>query len=132
MSTEEVPIPELLKRLNALRQDLDRPSLKTWKASRQKIVDAIQEAKAEAQQRLDAKVNAADTQSEQQPEKKTQTKSSDKTFTLSELCKELDINPKIARAKARRRADKLEAYRVGDEGWTFDAKHREAVTKLFR
>lgn len=132
MSTDEVPIPDLLKRLNALREDLDQPALKSWKDSKAKLVAAIETAKKKAQAKLDARVEAADTKKEEPAKKAEAPKPSGKTFTLSELCKELDINPKIARAKARRKADKLEPYRVGDEGWTFDSKHRGAVTKLFQ
>jgi hypothetical protein len=44
-----------------------------------------------------------------------------KTISLAEIARELHIDPKVARAKARRRSDELPKT-VSDESWTFDAK----------
>jgi hypothetical protein len=52
-----------------------------------------------------------------------------KTFTLAELARELNILEKVARAKARRRRDEVNAIqKQADHKWRFDAKHRAAVT----
>lgn len=163
MSTEEVPIRELLRRLNALRADVGKPELASWKGSRTNLVNAIDTVKAEAEAALEAKLAAVENgpsvleghplhtemkalDEAKKPSRKDKqkqrladageqrrTERADKsTFTLSELAAELDIQPKIARAKARRNKDKLAGYLTEGEGWVFLTKYRTEVTKLIK
>lgn len=53
------------------------------------------------------------------------------TFTLSDLARELNVNPKIMRAKARRHADDLKAHRTGDS-WSFTTASKAAVTAILK
>jgi hypothetical protein len=43
------------------------------------------------------------------------------TVTPADVARELNINPKLARAKARRRSDELPET-MSDDNWIFDAK----------
>ena len=46
---------------------------------------------------------------------------SKQTVTLAEIARELNINPKVARAKARRHSDELPKT-ASEDNWTFDGK----------
>lgn len=55
------------------------------------------------------------------------------TFTLAQLARDNDINPKIARAKFRRHEDEMRKLTLaGSEGhsWVFPAKLRAKVLEL--
>lgn len=173
MSTEEVPIRELLRRLNTLRVDVGKPELASWKGSRANLVAAIDTVKAEAEAALEAKLaavengpsvleghplhtevkaldaakpkrrskliaEAQDKLARTNPDAKTKmqqrygAKPEGDTFTLSEVAADLDIQPKIARAKARRNKDKLEGFMVGEDGWVFLSKYRSQVTAIIK
>lgn len=49
------------------------------------------------------------------------------SFTLADLARDLKINPKVARAKARRHKLKADA-----DGWTFNAARRDEVTSILK
>ena len=153
MSTEEVPIRELLSRLNALRADVGKPHLANWKGSRTNLVNAIDTVKAEAEAALEERIAAVENgpsvleghplhtemkalDEAKKPSRKDKQRRAERTdkstFTLSELAAELDIQPKIARAKARRNKDKLAGYLTEGEGWVFLTKYRTEVTKLIK
>ncbi|USN16565.1 hypothetical protein POLEWNIK_00390 [Brevundimonas phage vB_BpoS-Polewnik] len=146
MSTEEVPIRELLRRLNNLRTDVGKPELASWKGSRANLVNAIDTVKAEAEAALEARLAAVENgpsvleghplhteaKALDAAKKPKPPKPQGDTFTLSELAADLDIQPKIARAKARRNKDKLAGYMTGDEGWHFLTKYRSEVAKLIK
>src|SRR5262245_32081911 len=51
----------------------------------------------------------------------SKTMTSKQTVTLAEIARELNINPKVARAKARRNAGELPKT-LNEDGWAFDAK----------
>ena len=109
------------------------PVVKARKAEEAKKPAKKTKAKkiAEAQDKMarsDPKVKA---KMEERHSKKKAKPTGD-TFTLADLARDLDINPKVARAKTRRHATKLEAFRVGTEGWVFDGKHRAEVSKLLK
>jgi hypothetical protein len=56
-----------------------------------------------------------------------------KTITLANLSRELNIDPKIARAKCRRNRAHLErtvGKSVEEGGWVFDAKCRAKLTSF--
>lgn len=53
------------------------------------------------------------------------------SFTLADLARELGINPKVARAKARRHSKELDAMRSGDS-WDFANSHKAAVSKIIK
>lgn len=54
-------------------------------------------------------------------------------FTVAELARELDIDPKVARAKLRRHKDKIEKlHSKGQEGWTFPNKAKPELTKILQ
>lgn len=152
MSTDEVPISELLRRLNALRADVGKSQLSSWKGSRANIVTAIDTVKAEAEAALEAKLAAVENgpsvleghplheevkaqDAAKKPKRaaaKEKPQPSGDTFTLSDVAADLDIQPKIARAKARRNKDKLAGYMVGEDGWVFQSKYRSEVTALIK
>lgn len=170
MSTDEVPISELLRRLNSLRVDVGKSQLSSWKGSRASLLNAIDTVKAEAEAALEAKLAAAENgpsvleghplheELKDQPKKRRSkliAETQDKlartnpeakakmqqrhgakpegdTFTLSEVAADLDIQPKIARAKARRNKDKLEGFMVGEDGWVFLSKYRSQVTAIIK
>jgi hypothetical protein len=55
------------------------------------------------------------------------------TFSLADLARELNINPKVARAKARRHSDKVDVLRgSGLAQWVFPATARSALTELLK
>lgn len=54
-----------------------------------------------------------------------------KVFTLAALARDLKVDPKVARAKARRNADQFGKLRSkGADNWTFPVARREAVSQL--
>jgi len=161
----DVAVPELLRRLNSLRADVGKSPLKSWSASKSKLIRALEETKREAEAKLQERIDRLERSSgnlenhplvkeerarEAAKGKKGKTikeKAIDhardaraarenraiiETFTLAELAKELDIDPKKARARARKNAVVLSNYRAGDDGWVFKSSHRAAVTKIIR
>jgi len=52
-----------------------------------------------------------------------------KTVSLAELARELNINPKVARAKARRHSDELPKT-VNEDGWVFDVKLKSKLVQF--
>lgn len=55
------------------------------------------------------------------------------TFSLADLAREMGVNPKIARAKARRNAADFTKLRVrGDYGWVFPMKAKADVSRLLK
>jgi hypothetical protein len=61
--------------------------------------------------------------------KKTEAKGD--TVTLADIARDLKVNPKVARAKARRHSSKLETLRIaGTDGWVFPSKNRTAVVNI--
>jgi len=79
-------------------------------------------ANAKADIKADRKRTAAD-------EKKTAAT----TFSLADLAREMGVNPKIARAKARRNAADFTKLRVrGDYGWVFPMKAKADVSRLLK
>lgn len=174
----QVPITELLARLNALRADLGKPALKAWKESRAKlegeIASYVKQAEAKLEADVKAKEAAADTKTpadlKQHPlvkerelegeridnsptgrkaPTKKQAKVNEKAkaaaeqrkakadskdmISLADLARELSINPKVARAKARRHSKVLASLKVaGAEGWEFPASAKAAVVKVLK
>lgn len=64
--------------------------------------------------------------------KKT-TDAAPKTFTLADLSRKMGIDPKIARAKARRHEPKFKKLRAkGEDGWVFPNTNRNAVSELLK
>lgn len=54
-----------------------------------------------------------------------------KVFSLAELARDLKIDPKIARAKARRNVERFGKLRAkGETSWTFPVGKRAAVSQL--
>lgn len=54
------------------------------------------------------------------------------TFSLANLARDMNVNPKIARAKARRHAKELAQYRHGTDGWLFKDSAKDHVTKFLK
>jgi len=150
MSTDDEPsVPELLRRLNALRADLDMPPLRSWSRSKAALVSAVRDARDTAQELLEARVAAAEagpsvleghplhtemkaldaTKPKRTAVVKDAPKPKGDTFTLSELAEKHDILPKNARSKARRFAEKLRPYQATD-GWVFKSSGYDAVKKI--
>jgi hypothetical protein len=109
------------------------PVVKARKAEEAKKPAKKTKAKkiAEAQDKMARTDPKAKAKMEQRHSKKKE-KPTGNTFTLADIARDLDINPKVARAKARRHALKLEAWRIGTDGWVFDTKHRADVQKLLK
>ena len=64
---------------------------------------------------------------------KTKVAAEPKVFSLADLARDLELDPKIARAKARRNADSFNKLRVkGDDHWNFPVAKREAVSRLLQ
>ncbi|USN16762.1 hypothetical protein STRZYGA_00410 [Brevundimonas phage vB_BpoS-Strzyga] len=56
-----------------------------------------------------------------------------KIFSLAALARDLKVDPKVARAKARRNPDDFNKLRVkGDDHWNFPVAKREAVSRLLQ
>lgn len=55
-----------------------------------------------------------------------------KTFALADMARDLKMDPKIARAKARRTADIGKLRIKGEDHWVFSASKREAVSRLLQ
>lgn len=54
-----------------------------------------------------------------------------KVFSLADLARDLKIDPKVARAKARRNEDDFGKYRArGEDGWVFPTTKRADVSRL--
>lgn len=54
-----------------------------------------------------------------------------KVFTLAALARDLKVDPKVARAKARRNTDVFGKLRAkGETSWTFPIAKRDAVSQL--
>lgn len=54
-----------------------------------------------------------------------------KVFTLAALARDLKVDPKVARAKARRNAADFGKLSVkGADNWTFPVARRQAVSQL--
>lgn len=57
----------------------------------------------------------------------------DKNFTVADLARELDIDPKTARNKLRRHEDKIsKLHSKGQDRWTFPNEARKELTKLLK
>lgn len=57
----------------------------------------------------------------------------DKNFTVADLARELDIDPKTARNKLRRHEDKIaKLHSKGQDRWTFPNDARKELTKLLK
>ena len=54
---------------------------------------------------------------------------SKQTVTLAEIARESDINPKVARGKARRNAGELPKT-LNEDGWAFDAKLKSKLVQF--
>lgn len=152
---DEVPIPELLRRLNSLREDVGKPELRSWRGSRLELINAIDTVKVEAEAALEARLaavengpsvleghplhthfkalDAADPKKQRRAKPAAEPKApkhrDGDTFTLSELAAEHDVLPKNARSRARRHADALKPHMTGD-GWVFKTSAYDAVKKL--
>lgn len=77
----------LTEKLNTLRIAAGMSPLKSWKGSRAKLNEQIEKLEREAKKNKPAKAPK---------------KASSDTITLADIARELDINPKVARAKMRR------------------------------
>src|SRR5262245_58900952 len=60
---------------------------------------------------------------------KTMISKTQPTVTLAQLARDLNINPKVARAKARRHAAELPKT-VGDDNWIFPASAKSKLIKF--
>lgn len=81
---------------------------------------------------VDKKAAKADIKADAKRTKADQKKETNgDTVTLADIARDLDVNPKVARAKARRHSSKLETMRVaGTDGWVFASKHRTAIVNI--
>jgi hypothetical protein len=98
----------LFAELNARRIAADMKPLKTWKASTAALEAAV------------AKLTPVPTATEQ-----------GETITVAAVARELGINPKVARAKCRRHAEKLSVDYTND-GWVFVASRKAELVAFLR
>lgn len=127
--TVSMTTKEKLDLLNSLRVMLNLSPLKAWKESKVKLDVAILKAKR-ATSTLNMTPCKKETKDKTEDKKETSTK--DKAanqITIQELCVELGMNQKVARAKLRRKGDKVPAT-VGDTRWTWDAAHKDELITL--
>lgn len=58
--TDEVPVSELLRRLNSLREDIGKPHLRSWKGTKTDLATAIETTKVLAEEALEARLEAVE------------------------------------------------------------------------
>lgn len=109
-------------RRTADKERAQRKADKTAEKARVKSNKKVEAAKASVKKPADTSTNVK--------KPKVEKKGDGSTFTLADLARDLDINPKVARAKARRHAAKVDELRGGESGWTFPAKARDGLTKI--
>jgi hypothetical protein len=123
-----------LTELNALRTAANMKPLKVWKASKAALVQAIaklqssstteQQLKASADVEHGKKIKKVTTEAVEAM--KEITKNSE-AKTIAEIAFELKINPKVARAKLRRRDD---IPRLPGKQWSFASKDVATVKSI--
>jgi hypothetical protein len=113
----------VLTRYNALRQKLGLEPLPTWTGTPEELLEAITKLQATvdkpAKGKAQGKAKKAD---------KPAAPASD-TFTVADLARDLDRDPKVVRAKLR--GKDLPPF-AGDRKWTWSNEHRDRVASLVK
>lgn len=154
MKEDKITTKDMLIELNECRVALGQKPLKAWKESRAKLEDTINMLHNELDERADtnpepekhpdpvavakdAKKMAAQKEKSIKGKaaaapKKSKPAPNATNVTIGQLCEQLSINPKVARAKLRRLVAKDETFPkpVSDGRWEWDAKHKDALIKL--
>lgn len=122
--TTELPIAHLLKELNELRVELGKKPLSAWKSSRAKLVETIDQLDEEIMNRDPSESSTMPPAKKQAAKKKAAAKKkpakkkkptgkkrgpqpkNDGLLSVSDIARELGIDPKVARAKLRRHGQK--------------------------
>lgn len=130
--SELIKIADLLARNNELRAKLNKTPLKSWKDTRAKL--------AASNERLEAEVAALPTPEPATPEpatpepqkivKTTKKIDTSTTVTLADIARACGIDPRIARAKARRNPTALKPITAGS--WEFPVSARDEIVKFLR
>lgn len=64
---------------------------------------------------------------------KPKAEKNDNEFTVAELCRELDIDPKVGRAKLRRHEDKIsKLHTKGQDRWTFPISAKKELSSILK
>jgi len=94
-------------------------------------VDAKKEPEKAARQKKHIEVKRAKREAEGKLKPAKQTNGDE--VTVATIARDLDINPKIARAKLRRHEDKLtKLHTKGQDRWTFPKTARKEIEKILR
>lgn len=101
-STIMMKLSQIIDRYNELTEQLGEPAIKEWKGKR---VDLENEIEA-LELRVKAKQATAKKAEKIEPAKKTEPATEKTLISVAELARELQIDPKLARAKLRRKGYK--------------------------
>lgn len=115
---------DFVKGINAARAALNMPAITGKGESKAKLAEQLTRLQAE----LAAKKPAKSTGWAVKKKSGEKKERAEGTFALADLAREMDIEPKVARAKARRNKQ-LAALAVGD-GWSFRDADKERVVTL--
>lgn len=117
-----------MKKLAKLNEQ-DKAAIKDEATARKPKIAGEVDAKKEPEKAERQKKHIADKQ-KARAEKPVKEKD-DKNFTVADLARELDIEPKVARAKLRRHEEKLQSLHTkGQDRWTFPNSAKAEVSKI--
>lgn len=114
----------VLARYNALRKKLDLEPLPTWTGTPEELLEALT--------KLQSTVDKTEAKSQGKASKAkavTPPAEPSTTFTVADLARALDRDPKVVRAKLR--GKDLPPF-AGDRKWTWDNVHRSRVESLVK
>lgn len=128
VKTEDTTMANL-NELNALRTAAGMKPLKAWKESKAKLAEAITklQSKTTVTQQLEATVRAIPTVNQKTVKVRELRKL--EGVSIIDIAKELKVDPKVARAKLRRRTD---VPRLPGKAWTFDASQVKLIKEILR
>lgn len=141
-------VPAMLEQLNALRMKAGKKPLKAWKGSVAQIKEQIEKFSRDLAPVTQAKPAVAKgaykdkkqaarsigklkrKTKAQAPAKGEAKPANANVIRLADIAQEMNIDPKVARAKFRRLGE--EAPVVAGDGWVFAPKQREEVMKALK
>lgn len=108
----DIATKDLLMELNELREAKDMKPIKTWKQSRAKLEEAIDNLDAEstppANKKPVTKKKKPAAKKKPPGKKRGPQPKDDGLLSVSDIAREIGIDPKVARAKLRRYGEKAE------------------------
>lgn len=119
----------------AERKAEKKNKVKLSKAEKRAIKEEADARKAEDSKAERQKKHIAEKRAKRKAEGKAPTKKpkSDNEVTVADIARELNMSPKIARAKLRRHEDKLEKLHTkGQDRWTFPKSAASEIKKILK